>query len=216
MTAEREAIRVLVADDHPLIRGGLVEIIKDRPELELVGEATDGRQALEAIKRLEPDVTVLDVRMPELEGMDVLKAVKAQALHTKVMFLSAFLDGEYAYEAVATGARGYLSKESDSTAVCDAIVEVSRGGTVFAPEVQAGLAGAIQLREEEKERPALSDREREVLKLVAGGHSARAIGERMHLSPTTVKTHLHHLYEKLGVSERAAAVAEAMRRGLLD
>jgi two-component system nitrate/nitrite response regulator NarL len=216
MSAEPARIRVLVADDHPLFRGGLVEIIKDRPELELVGEATDGRQALDAIKQLRPDVTVLDARMPELEGMEVLKAVKAQALETKVMFLSAFLDGEYAYEAVAGGARAYLSKESDSATVCNAIVEVARGGTVFAPEVQAGLAGAIQVREEEKERPALSDREREILKLVAGGYSAREIGERIHLSPTTVKTHLQRLYQKLGVSERAAAVAEAMRRGLLD
>jgi two-component system, NarL family, nitrate/nitrite response regulator NarL len=215
MSPEPDPIRVLVADDHPLLRGGLVEIIKERSELELVGEASDGREALDAIKRLEPDVTVLDARMPELEGMDVLKAVKAQALDTKVMFLSAFLDGEYAYEAVAGGARAYLSKESDSATVCDAIVEVARGGTVFAPEVQAGLAGAIQLREEE-ERPALSDREKEVLKLVAGGFSAPDIAERMHLSPTTVKTHLHRLYQKLGVSERAAAVAEAMRRGLLD
>src|SRR3954453_21539516 len=146
MAGERDPIRVVVADDHPLVRGGLVELIKERPELELVGEAADGRQALDAIKRLEPDVTVLDARMPELEGMDVLKAVKAQALGTKVMFLSGFLDGEYAYEAVAAGARGYLSKESDSRTVCDAIVEVASGGTVFAPEVQSGLAGAIQLR----------------------------------------------------------------------
>src|SRR2546421_960939 len=216
MPPEPDRIRVLVADDHPLLRGGLVEIIKKRPELELVGEASDGREALAAIKRLDPDVTVLDARMPELEGMDVLKAVRAQALDTNVMFLSAFLDGEYAYAAVAAGARAYLSKESDSATVCDAIVEVARGGTVFAREVQAGLAGAIQLREEEKERPALSDREREVLKLVAGGFSAPDIAERMHVSPTTVKTHLQRLYQKLGVSERAAAVAEAMRRRLLD
>src|SRR5436305_13744017 len=99
MSPAADPIRVLVADDHPLIRGGLVEIIRGRPELELVGEATDGREALDAIKRLDPDVTVLDARMPELEGMDVLKAVKAQALDTKVMFLSAWLDGEYAYDA---------------------------------------------------------------------------------------------------------------------
>jgi two-component system, NarL family, nitrate/nitrite response regulator NarL len=216
MSGDSGRIRVLVADDHPLFRGGLVEVIKERPELELVGEAADGRQALDAIKRLEPDVTVLDVRMPDLEGMEVLHAVKGQDLETKVMFLSAFLDGEYAYRAVAEGARAYISKEADSASVCDAIVTVARGGMVFAPAVQSGLAGAIQVREKEHERPALSAREKEVLKLVAAGLSAPEIAEQMYLSPTTVKTHLQRLYQKLGVSERAAAVAEAMRRGLLD
>jgi len=208
-------ITVVVADDHPLYRDGVVESLKDRPELEVAGEANDGRAALEAIRSLVPDVAVIDVRMPGLEGMEVLAAVQREELETKVIFLSAFLDGEVGYKAVAAGARGYLSKEADSDQICEAIVRVARGETVLAPEIQAGLATAIRAREDE-DRPLLTPREREILGLIAEGYSAPEIGERIHLSPATVKTHLQHLYEKLGVSERAAAVAEAMRRGLLE
>lgn len=206
---------MVVADDHPLYRDGVVESMKDRPELEVAGEATDGRAALDAIRSLAPDVAVIDVRMPGLEGMEVLNAVQREELETKVIFLSAFLDGEVGYKAVAAGAKGYLSKESDSNQICEAIVRVARGETVLAPEIQSGLANAIRAREDE-DRPILTPREREILALIAEGYSAPEIGERIHLSPATVKTHLQHLYEKLGVSERAAAVAEAMRRGLLE
>jgi two-component system, NarL family, nitrate/nitrite response regulator NarL len=215
MTRAAGRISVVVADDHPLYRDGVVESMKDRPELEVAGEATDGRAALDAIRSLAPDVAVIDVRMPGLEGMEVLNAVRREELDTKVIFLSAFLDGEVGYKAVAAGASGYLSKESDSKQICEAIVRVARGETVLAPEIQSGLANAIRAREDE-DRPILTPREREILALIAEGYSAPEIGERIHLSPATVKTHLQHLYEKLGVSERAAAVAEAMRRGLLE
>src|SRR5690606_14123512 len=128
----------------------------------------------------------------------------------------AFMESELAYQTVAEGARGYLSKEASRQEICDAIVTIARGGTALAPEVQAGLAREIQQRERADGRPELTPRESEVLQLIAEGLSAPQLGRRIHLSPTTVKTHLHTLYEKLGVSDRAAAVAEAMRRGLLE
>ena len=204
-----------MADDHPIYREGIVRAVKERPDLELVGEASDGREALAQIKALKPDVAVLDIRMPGLDGTQVLGAMRRDGVKTEVLFLSAFMEPELAYSTVASGARGYLSKESARKEVCDAIVTVARGGTALAPEVQAGLASAVREREG-REGPQLSPREREVLQLIADGLSAPEIGRQIHLSPATVKTHLHTLYEKLGVSERAAAVAEAMRRGLLE
>ena len=216
MSARQQRVRVIVADDHPLYREGIVRAVKDRPDLELVGEAADGREALERIRELSPDVAVLDIRMPELEGTQVLSALRRDGVATEVLFLSAFMESELAYKTVAEGAKGYLSKEASRQEICDAIVTVARGGTALAAEVQAGLATEIQTRERSHGRPSLTPRETEVLNMIAEGMSAPEIAREVHLSPTTVKTHLHTLYEKLGVSDRAAAVAEAMRRGLLE
>jgi two-component system nitrate/nitrite response regulator NarL len=207
---------VLIADDHPLFREAIGRVIAERAELELVAEAADGLAALEKIRELAPDVAVIDVRMPELDGSDVLVALREEGLHTSVVFLSAFLDSKTVYDAVAAGAKAYLSKEADGDEIVAAIEAAARGDTILSPEVQTGLAEQIRFREESDARPRLSDREHEVLKLIAQGLSAPEIGERIHLSTATVKTHLQHLYEKLGVSERAAAVAEGMRRGLVE
>jgi two-component system nitrate/nitrite response regulator NarL len=216
MSTRHERVKVLVADDHPIYREGIVRAIKERPELELVGEAADGRDALDQVKRLGPEVAVLDIRMPGLDGTQVLSAMRREGLDTEVLFLSAFMEPELAYRTVAAGAKGYLSKESSRQEVCDAIVTISRGGTALAAEAQAGLASQIQERERTGGPLKLTDRETEVLHLVADGYSAPEIGKHIHLSTTTVKSHLHSLYEKLGVSDRAAAVAEAMRRGMLE
>jgi two-component system nitrate/nitrite response regulator NarL len=206
---------VLVADDHPVYREGVSRAIKTRPDFELVGEAENGRAALELIRDLAPDVAVLDVQMPELQGNDVLHAVKRDGLATRVVLLSAHVDSETVYRAVASGAGAYLSKDSSRERICDAVAAVARGEVVLSAEVQAGLASEIQIRERDA-RPALTPREHEILTLTADGHSAPDIGRQLHLSQSTVKTHLKSLYEKLGVSDRAAAVAEAMRRGLLE
>ena len=216
MITKPERVTVVVADDHPIYREGIVRAINERPDLDLVGEAADGRQALDQIQQLSPQVAVLDIRMPGLDGTQVLSAMRRDGLETEVLFLSAFMEPELAYRTVASGARGYLSKESSRHEVCEAIVTIARGGTALAAEAQAGLAREIQERERTGGRPQLTDREQEVLNFVAQGLSAPDIGKQIHLSTTTVKSHLHSLYEKLGVSDRAAAVAEAMRRGLLE
>jgi two-component system nitrate/nitrite response regulator NarL len=211
----RESVRVLVADDHPLFREALGDTIRQRPDLELAGAVASGREALSAIQGEPPDVAVLDMKMPELDGMAVVDAVTRDELPTRVLLLSAFLDSALAYRALGAGAAGYLSKDSTGEHICDAILAVARGETVLDPEVQAGVAHEIRMRAED-ERPALTAREREILRLTADGHSAPQIAEELFLSPTTVRTHLQHLYEKLGVSDRAAAVAEAMRQHLLE
>jgi two-component system nitrate/nitrite response regulator NarL len=212
----RSRVKVLLADDHPIYREGLARAIKERPELQLVAEAENGRDALDLIRDRRPDVAVLDVRMPDLDGPQVMRALRREHVDVGVLFLSAGADGGTSYGVVADGARGYLSKQAGRSEICEAISRVARGETVLAPEVQAGLASEIGRRQAAGDGPALTERESEILRLVADGLSAPDIGEAIHLSPTTVKGHLHTLYEKLGVSDRAAAVAEAMRRGLLE
>ena len=208
-------MRVLAADGQPLYRDAVARAIRERPELELVGEAGDGREALDTIGAEEPDVAVIDRTLTGLSGEQVLNAVKRDGLRTRVVLIAAQPDPCEVYAALAEGAAGYLTKATDARQLCDAITAVARGRTVLSPELQAGIAGEIRLRAA-RDRPVMSDRERETLTLIAEGLSAPQIGRALHLSTATVKTHLHHVYEKLGVSERAAAVAEAMRRGLLE
>lgn len=208
-------VAVLVADDHPVYREGIVRAVKERPELELLAEVATGREALIAIAELRPQVAVLDMKLPDLDGSQVLRAINRDELPTKVVFVSAYIDSEIVYAAIGGGARAYLSKDSTRQQICDAIAAVARGGTVFAAEVQTGLAREIQMRSADTDI-VLTSREREILALTAQGLLAPEIGRRLYLSPATVKTHLQRLYGKLGVSDRAAAVAEAMRRGLLE
>jgi two-component system nitrate/nitrite response regulator NarL len=206
---------VLAADSHPLYRDALARVIRERPELELVGQASDGRAALAAIGSRRPDVAVIDRTLTGLSGEQILNAVGRDGLRTRVVMLAAEPDPGVVYAAIANGAAGYLTKHADARELCDAISAVARGRTVLSPRLQTGIAGEIRLRSA-VERPVLSEREREILKLVAAGLTAPGIGRQLCLATPTVKTHLHHVYEKLGVAERAAAVAEAMRRGLLE
>ncbi len=215
MGSGQRRVRVLAADGHPLYREALIRAIRERPELELVGQARDGREALDAIGSERPDVAVLDRTLTGLSGEQILNAVGRDGLRTRVVMIAAEPDPGLVYSAIANGAAGYLTKEADARELCDAIAAVARGNTVLSPQLQAGVAGEIRLRAVD-ERPFLSDREREILRLVAEGLSAPQIGRTLHLSTATIKSHLQHVYEKLGVGERAAAVAQAMRRGLLE
>ncbi|MEA2398982.1 MAG: two-component system, NarL family, nitrate/nitrite response regulator NarL [Thermoleophilaceae bacterium] len=208
-------IRVVVAEDHPLYLEAVAAAIRRVPGLELVGEATDGREALDKVREVEPDVVLLDFRLPELDGMQVLTAIVREELQTRVVFLSAHIDGPTVYAALGAGAFGYLSKDAGPEAVYDAIAVVAGGGTVLPAQLQDGIAAEIRLRSAQ-DRPLLTQREQEVLGLVADGCSAPSMATQLHVSQGTVKSHLQHLYQKLGVSDRAAAVAEAMRRGLLE
>lgn len=215
MARGQRRVRVLAADSHPLYRDALTRAIRERPELELVGQARDGREALDAIGSEQPDVAVIDRTLTGLSGEQILNAVGRDSLPTRVVMIAAEPDPGLVYAALANGAAGYLTKDADARELCDAISAVARGRTVLSPQLQAGIAGEIRLRAVD-ERPFLSEREREILKLVAEGLTAPQIGRTLCLATPTVKTHLHHVYDKLGVAERAAAVAEAMRRGLLE
>jgi two-component system nitrate/nitrite response regulator NarL len=209
-------VSVVVADDHPLFREGIERAVRERPDLELVGAAAGGREALERIRALAPRVAVLDVRLPELDGLQILNAVIRDGLPTRVVFLSASGEPELVYRAVQVGAAGYFRKEADRDAILNGIAAVAAGRTAIEPELQAGVFDQIRLRGTGDDRPVLTVREREVLALMADGFSGPQIAEQLIVALPTVKTYQTRLYEKLGVSERAAAVAEAMRRGLLE
>jgi two-component system nitrate/nitrite response regulator NarL len=213
--ASARRVRVYLADDHPIFLEGIVRAVRERPELELVGSATNGEEALVGLRRLKPDVAVLDMRMGGLSGKEVLAAARRDGLATRILLLSAYLADDLVYGAIAAGAAGFLSKEMDRDGILDAMAAVSRGEVVLSPEVQPGVAREIQ-RREMLTRPRLTPRELEILALAAQGSSTPQIAGHLHLSAATVKTHLQNTYDKLGVTDRTAAVAVAMRRGLLE
>jgi two-component system nitrate/nitrite response regulator NarL len=214
-TTQRRAWTVAVADGQPLFREALAEALAARPELEVVGQAADGREALRVLRSRRPAVAVLDVELAGVDGPAVFEALAGEDAGTRVVFLSAGLDGALVHRLLSGGAAGYLTKGAGRDEICEAVVAVAEGGTVLSSDAQTRLAE--QLRSRAATPPVeLSDRERAVLHLIADGLSAPAIGRRLHLSESTVRTHAQHLYEKLGVSERAAAVAQAMRRGLIE
>lgn len=210
-----DKVSVTVADDHPLFRRGLIALLSGRPEVELLAEDVDGSAALESIRELAPAVAVLDVQMPGLSGIEVLNAVTRDGLATRVILLTGFAESAPAYEAMALGAGGYLAKDAGGDRITETILTVACGGTVIGAGFQGALASEIRLRER-GDRPILTEREREVLALTADGGSVAEVARRLFLGEATVKTHLHHVYEKLGVADRAAAVAHGMRRGLIE
>lgn len=212
--ANAARVRIIVADDHPLYRDGVARALSARPEFEVIGQAEDGPGALELLHHSDADVAVLDVEMPGLRGTEVLSELQREHSDTRVVLLSAHVEARMVYDAVAAGAGAYLSKESSHASICDAVAQVARGETVLAPEIQAGLVQAVRTREAGT-GVQLTPREREVLMLTADGHSAAQVAKELFVSMSTVKTHLRAVYEKLEVTDRAAAVAEAMRRGII-
>jgi len=210
-----ELVRVVVGDDHPLFREGVVRALTGSGQISVVAEAQDGAGALALIREHQPDVALLDYRMPELDGTQVAAAVRRDELRTRVLLLSAHDDAAIVYHALAEGAAGFLSKESTRAELVSAVLDCARGRDVVAASLTAGLAGEIRKRAQPA-GPSLSTREREVLQMIADGLTVPAMAKQLFLAPSTVKTHVQRLYEKLGVGDRAAAVAEAMRRGLLE
>ncbi|BBZ68468.1 DNA-binding response regulator [Mycolicibacterium insubricum] len=208
-------VRVVVGDDHPLFRDGVVRALASSDGIEVVAEADDGTAALAAIREHRPAVALLDYRMPGLDGAQVAAAVLRDELPTRVLLLSAHDDAAIVYHALQQGAAGFLPKDSTRGEIVAAVLNCARGRDVVAPGLASGLAGEIR-RRAEPSGPVLSPREREVLDMIAAGKSIPAIAGELFLAPSTIKTHVQRLYEKLEVSDRAAAVAEAMRRGLLE
>lgn len=211
----KKKVRVVVADDHPLYREGVVRALTASGRVDVVAQSEDGRGALDQIREHSPDVALIDYKLPELDGVSVVHAVARDGLQTRVLLLSAFTDSGLVYEALQTGASGYLPKEAKRDEIVDAVLACARGETILPPELTAGLVSEIRLRRV-TDTPVLTDREREILGMIASGKSLPDIAKDLYLGVTTVKTHVQHLYEKLGVSDRAAAVAEAMRRRLIE
>jgi two-component system, NarL family, nitrate/nitrite response regulator NarL len=208
-------ITVVIADDHPVYLEGLAGAIRERPDLELVGQAAEGREAIALLRERKPTVAVIDVRLPELDGIAVLADAKRSIPATHVLLLSAVTEGSVVYDAIRDGADGFVAKTATRATICDAIRIVARGETYISPELSGGIAQEIRRQSAPPPR-LLTAREQEILRCVASGLKVHEVAAELHLSVSTVKTHQEHIYAKLGVSGAPAAVAESMRRGLLD
>jgi two-component system nitrate/nitrite response regulator NarL len=209
-------VRVIAADTQPLFRDAMARAVRQRPPLQLVGEAIDARSLQAAVRDKQPDVVVVDATVFAGEHDALPEWLRAAgALPLRIVVIVPEADAGHGYRALAAGADGLLSRRATGEQLVDAVLRVSAGETVIAREAQTSVAEEIRIREKVP-RPAVSARERQILELVAEGLTAPEIARRLQLSVPTIKSHLGHLYEKLGVSERAAAVAVAMRRGLLS
>ena len=213
-------IRVLLADDQALVRGGFQMILAAQPDIEVVGEAEDGRQAIDLTNRLLPDVILMDVRMPVLDGLEATRRLVELGTTARILILTTFDLDEYVYAAIRAGASGFLLKDVRPSQLVDAIRVVADGEALLAPAVTRRLLErfAATLPTPEEREPALAtltDREREVLELVASGLSNSEIAERLFLGETTVKTHVSSLLRKLGLRDRVQAVVLAYEAGLV-
>ncbi|WP_171170057.1 response regulator transcription factor [Streptomyces sp. I05A-00742] len=208
-------VTVVVADDHPVYREGITRGLQLSGRSSVVAEVEDGVAALAAVRELEPRVALIDYRLPGMDGIAVIHAIVRDGLPTRTVLLSATTDGAVVYRAVQEGAAGYLAKDAKRSEIVDAVLKVARGKQVVSEDLSDGLVDQIRLRAD-REETVLSDRERQVLRGFAEGKSIPQLAGELYLGASTVKTHTQRLYEKLGVSDRAAAVAEAMRRGLLE
>jgi two-component system, NarL family, nitrate/nitrite response regulator NarL len=207
------ATRVLIAEDHPVYRGGLAEALAKRPHLDIVAEVDNGDDALASIRELMPELALLDLKLPGRNGLGILRELVGAEHRTRVLILSAYAEGALVYEALEAGAAGYLSKKATPEEICDAIEAAVDGRIVVSPGLEGPLAEHVA--QIGSGHAQLSDREAEVLALTAEGLSSAAIAAQLHLSESTVKSYVRRIFEKLGVSSRPAAIAAAMRRGLL-
>ncbi|GGI39688.1 putative transcriptional regulatory protein NarL [Cnuibacter physcomitrellae] len=208
-------ITVAVGDDHPVVRAGLVHLLMASQVVDVVAEVDDGTQLLDAIRATTPQVALSDFRMPGLDGAALALAVAEEKLPTRVIVLSAYAEPAIVFRCLENGAAGFLSKDADRDTLIAAIRTVAAGADVLPPELVGDVLDQIRQRRTAPAAVTLSPRERDILAAAAAGRSAPEIARAMHLSTSTVKTYLRRLYEKLGVGSRGAAIAEAMRLGLL-
>jgi len=204
-------IRMIIVDDHPVVRDGLRGIFTGDDDFEVVGEAADGPEALAVALRTNPDVVLLDLRMPKMSGAEVIRRLREQTPGIHVLVLTTFDDDSDVLPAVEQGATGYLLKDTPRAELRRAVRAAARGERVLSPSV----AGVLSAASRAPERRTLSRRELEVLGLIARGATNREVAARLFVTEATVKTHLLHLFAKLGVNDRAAAVAAAYESGLL-
>ena len=207
--SDQPRIRVFSVDDHPLLREGIAAIINNQPDMLMVAQAASGKDAIEMFRQFQPDVTLLDLRLPDVSGIDVLIAIRSEFPEARVAMLTTFEGDVDIRRALEAGARGYMLKTTPPKEIVATIRQIHKGKKQIPAEVAAHLAEYFG-------DDALTEREIDVLRHIAGGNRNREIGERLFISEETVKVHIKHIMEKLGASDRTQAVAIAVRRGIIQ
>jgi len=202
-------IRILIADDHPVVREGLAAMIKRRTDMTVVAEANHGQEAVALFHQHQPDVVLMDLRMPEMDGVEAILTIREQTPEARVIVLTTYDTDEDIYRALRAGAKAYLLKDTPREELLDTIRAVSAGRTRVPSDVAAKLVERVSSE-------ALTAREVDVLRLIVAGHSNREIATLLYISEGTVKTHVNHILMKLGVSDRTQVVTTALRRGLVS
>jgi DNA-binding NarL/FixJ family response regulator len=205
--SQSKAIRVLIVDDHAIVQQGLVAMIEHQPDMMVVGQASKGQDAIDQYRQLQPDVTLMDLRMPQVSGVDATIAICAEFAHARIIILTTYDGDEDIYRGLRAGAKGYLLKDAEPDELLNAIHVVHNGQPYIPPHVGAKLAQRMN-------NPELTDRELEVLRLVAQGMSNLEISAALNITESTVKSNINHILSKLGVKDRTQATIVALKRGI--
>ncbi len=208
-------IRIMVVDDHALFRRGLISLLDEMPEFMVVGEASNGQEALDAIQKLAPDVLLLDINMPVMDGIQALAAIRKLLPEQKMLMLTISQNDDDLIDAIVAGANGYLLKNAEPEALRNTIQQIVAGNAVLAPEITSKVLQAVRRAKTDRSRSLLSEREVDVLKCLARGQTTSQIAATLFISENTVKTHIRHILEKMEVNNRAEAVARASQMDLL-
>lgn len=213
------SIKVLVVDDQELVRAGFIMILNSQADIDVVGEADNGAEAVDAVRRLRPDVVLMDIRMPIMDGLEATRILKASVLEVRVLILTTFDPDEYVYEALQSGASGFVLKDIRPHDLLAAVRVVAKGEALLAPSITrrliARFAEQLSPPATSQDLERLTDRETEVLRLMAKGLSNSEIAEQLYLSPTTIKSHVAGVLAKLGVRDRVQAVVFAYENGVV-
>lgn len=210
------AIKILIADDHPVVREGLFAMLSREHDFEVVGEAKDGVEALNKTKELAPDVVLMDLRMPEMDGVQAMREIRATMPNVKFIILTTYSDDEYIFSGIEAGARAYLLKDAPRDELFKAIRAVHMGESLIQPVVASKLLDRFtELSRRTPSGEELSGRELEILQLMAKGAANKEISAQLNISQSTVKTHIANIFQKLGVNDRTEAVTQALKKGII-
>ena len=211
-----EAIKILIADDHPVVREGLISMLSREDDFKVVGEAKDGAEALNRAKELSPDVVLMDLRMPEMDGVEAMRQIRSAMPDIKFIILTTYSDDDYIFSGIEAGARAYLLKDAPREDLFKAIRSVYRGESLIQPVVASRLLDRFsQLSRRTPAGEELSGRELEVLCLMAKGAANKEISAELNIAQSTVKTHITNIFQKLGVNDRTEAVTQALKKGII-
>lgn len=212
-----EQIRVMVVDDHMVVRDGLIAMMGSQSDFTVVGDAANGREATEKAASLKPDVVLMDLRMPEMDGVEAMRQIGAADAHVKFIVLTTYDTDEYIFQAIEAGAKGYLLKDASREELFRAVRAIHRGESLIQPSVAARVLDRFaQLSRQAKDTEVLSEREVEVLRLMSRGAANKEIAASLTISESTVKTHVSNIFQKLEVNGRTDAVTQGLQRGIIS